>query len=224
MVETATAPASEPAPAPAPGITPASSGPTLIGGDLTGGDSTPASTEAGAGADTQPASGADSISGAPEKYDFTLPDGFEANPESMGQFETFARTANLSQERAQELLDLHVGQLKASAEAFTKAQTTAWETTLKGWREEVTSDPLFAGDKLVSAQTVIGKALDQYGSKEAREAFALTGAGDNPALFRFVHSMAKALSEATVVPPGSPPNGGKPKTVGEALYGPTPAA
>lgn len=153
---------------------------------------------------------------APEKYEFKLPEGIEAAPEAVSKFEEVARTHNLSQEAAQGLMDMHFEQLKTQAETLATAQTQAWTTTIDTWKGEMAKT--YQGEALTKAQTDIGRALDEYGSPEVRQAFDLTGAGWNPAIFSFVHKMAQALSEGTIQPGGGAPTA-KGSTLGTRLYG-----
>jgi hypothetical protein len=97
------------------------------------------------------------------------------------------------------------------------ANQKAWDTTIDTWKAEIEADPVIGGDKSKAAQETLGKALDEYGSPEARRAFEVTAAGWNPHIIRFVHKMAQALSEGgIVVAPG--PAKQSPKTLGQALY------
>lgn len=220
--ETPTPPAPEGGAPPAPALTPPSDT-SLIGGAPSGADSTAGADSTSGSESTAGTEGdkaGDSVAGAPDAYEFKFPDGFEANKEQLGKFEEIARAANLPQERAQELLDLYVGELKSAGDAFASKQMEGWKSTLTSWKNEITSDPNFSGEKLTEAQVVIGKALDQFGSKEARDGFQLTGAGDNPAVFRFVHAMAKALTEGGAQPLGAPPSK-KSGSVADVFYGPS---
>lgn len=187
--------------------------------------------EAPAGEETTPAPAGESTEGAPvkdkvegaegeaavpETYDITLPEGFQVDDTAMGEFTEFAKTNKLSNEAAQAAFNLFHKQVTAQAESFAAEQATAWKTTLDGWKTELGQDPSFAGEKAKAAQQAIGKALDVYGTPETRQAFDLTGAGWNPAIVKFVHSMAKALDEGGIIPGGGPSKG--PRTLGETFY------
>lgn len=143
-----------------------------------------------------------------------LPEGAEVDNAVLTQFTDLAANAGLTQEQAQQMADIGIGLLQSQANEMTKA----WETTLADWQAEIDKDPHIGGDKTEGVKVLLGRMLDQYGSKEAREAFDLTGAGTNPHVVRFIHNMAKALDEGTSIEGGRPvgPIG---KSRGERLYG-----
>lgn len=131
----------------------------------------------------------------PASYEITPPEGVEVNPEALTAFRAQAAQAGLTQEQVKAFTDLHFGQVKLMAEA----QAKAWSETMTAWKNETLSDPTVGGAKFDEASKTIGRALDQYGTPQAREAFALTGAGWNPHIIRFIHSMAEQLTEGSVV-------------------------
>ncbi len=157
---------------------------------------------------------------APVQLDLKLPDGFTVDDTAMASLKEVVSDQNLSpQERGQKLVDLYAKQV----EALNASNAKAWTDTQAGWQAELSSDPVLGGDKMPAALEVIGKAFDQYGDKDgrAREAFDITGAGNNPHIVRMIHKMAEALSEGTYVKPLNPVNGRGPagKTAGQILYG-----
>lgn len=154
------------------------------------------------------------LEGAPETYDFKLPEGIEAS-ESLTKFSELAKAANIPQAKAQELLDLYYAETKTQTEAFSKAQESAWTSTIDGWKGEMAK--AYPGAKLTEAQVRVGKALDEYGSPEARAAFDLTGAGWNPHVFALFDKMAAALSEGSLRAAGSPV-GRTGASLGDRLY------
>lgn len=148
---------------------------------------------------------------APVEYSFKLPENFEVDESALTEFKSYATEAKLTQEQGQKLLDLFVTQQTKAA----SAAETSFKSTNEAWRKEIMSDPLLGGDRHEAAFQTIAKALDQYGGKEAREAFDLTGAGNNPAIIRMIHKMATALSEGTFVQ-GNVPT--RPKSGADILY------
>jgi hypothetical protein len=151
-----------------------------------------------------------------ESYQFNLPDGVTVDEGQMTSLKETLAKANVSPEVGQSLLDLHVAELNRSAEAFAKAQQDAWAETVNTWKAELDADPEFSGENKAKVTSAIGRALDDYGSLEARHAFDLTGAGMNPAIVRFVHNMARALQEGTSIPAPGPAS--RPRTTAETLY------
>lgn len=154
---------------------------------------------------------------AETEYKFTLPDDIKVDPKALTGFTEFATKANLSQEDAQAMLDLHVGQVKATAEALSTAISAQWKTTIDGWKEEIEKDPDLGGANREKALATIGRALDDYGSPEARQAFDSTGAGWNPAIVRMIYKMSSALTEGGPVQAGVL-NARKNGTVAQRFY------
>lgn len=190
-------------------------------------------SESPSGAETAPADagndtvtsgeGNDSIAAEASELkieDLKLADGFEADPEAMAEFGEFAKQNGLKQEQAQAALDLFQKNVQAQVAKLVQDQRAAWKTITDGWVSELDKTPEFSGDNKVKSQQIIGRALDEYGSPEAREAFNLTGAGNNPAVVKFIYSMAKALDEGTPLPQGNPTLGTGPRTPGQVFYPP----
>jgi hypothetical protein len=135
----------------------------------------------------------------------------------MEKFSTFAEKEGWNTEQAQGLVDLYSEASKAYVESVGAAQQKAWDQVIDKWKGDIASDPDLGGDKTEAVQTTIGRALDEYGSDEARVAFEVTAAGWNPAIIKFVWKMAQALEEGAPVPGLGAMRGG-PKTMGQILY------
>lgn len=97
--------------------------------------------------------------GAPETYQFTLPDGMEVDKELEAEFTPFARELNLTQEQAQKLADMYakrVGQESAR-------QIEAGEELAAADRATAEADPEYGGAKMdenLSHSTRFLKAVD----------------------------------------------------------------
>lgn len=119
-----------------------------------------------------------------------------------------------AQSRAQALVDLH---LKSVEQASEKA-SQYYHDLRSEWTEKAKAE---FGEGLNPAIANISKLIDAYGGNqqqiaEIRDTFALTGAGDNPAIFRLMHNVAKALV-AEGRPIGGNP-GGSVRTPAEVLF------
>jgi len=136
--------------------------------------------------------------GAPEKYtDFKLPEGVELDKEMLDEAKTFmAKDLNLTQEKAQKLVDFHVKALQGMAEAPYQL----WADTQREWQAEVNKDPELGGINLPQVKTKISKLLDAYGDPKVREALSFTGAGNNPAIIRTLYKIANVLTEGRFIP------------------------
>lgn len=127
--------------------------------------------------------------------DLTLPEGLSLaeGDEDGVQFLTLAQS--LGKENAQAMLDLHSKFLQRASEEYL----ARWETTQTEWQDAVRALPEFGGDALPATLANIAKVLDRYGDAEVREAFALTGAGNHPAIVRLMAKIARDLNEAPPV-------------------------
>jgi hypothetical protein len=81
-----------------------------------------------------------------------------------------------------------------------------WATTQKAWQDEVKADPTIGGDKLPATLSAVNRLVSEYGDDKLVEAFALTGAGNNVHVIKFLNSVAGKLLEGGPVPGGSPTN------------------
>lgn len=136
--------------------------------------------------------------------DIALPEGFEAEGEVMEEFLTLANDLGLDKDKASSLASLHAKVLSSAQEAAV----SEWDKLQDTWKAEAKALPEIGGDKLDASLSVIAKAIDKYGTPEAREAFNITGAGNNPHIIKLLHSMASKLVEA-------PPVSGSPSTEGQ---------
>jgi hypothetical protein len=84
------------------------------------------------------------------------------------------------------------------------------------WSNEVNADPDVGGDKLAPTTGAIAKIIDKYGTKELRQAFDLTGAGNNLHVIKFLAKIAKDLTEPGPGPSSLP--AGVEKSLAQKLY------
>ncbi len=148
--------------------------------------------------------------GAPEKYEFKLPDGVQLDDKGTAAFSEVAKELNLTQDAAQKVLD-KMGPVIAGrhAEALTQAKAQ--------WVEAAQTDKEFGGDKLSENLAVAKKALDTFGSPELRTLLNESGLGNHPEMIRLMFRAGQAISEDKFVPAGSgSPKGAK--DAANALY------
>lgn len=100
--------------------------------------------------------------------------------------------AKMPPEKASALLALHEQFLQKAADQYL----AVWEKTQTEWRKGVETLPEFGGAALPETLSQIAKIVDRYGDAEVREAFVITGAGNHPAVVRFMAKIAKDMNEA----------------------------
>lgn len=138
--------------------------------------------------------------------DITMPEGLEVNEAIRDEALTIINNRELSpKEQLQGLIDL---QGKLAKEASDTISET-WTNTQKEWQDAVKADPTIGGDKLPTTLAAVNKLVSEYGSPELVETFALTGAGNNVHVIKFLNSIAGKLLEGGAVPASSPSNQGE---------------
>lgn len=134
------------------------------------------------------------------------------------RFEKFLGIANelkLPKEAATSLVSMYAEQVSELQSKMAEEQERTWTSTKEQWVKEARELPEIGGANFDKTLSVIAKAIDKFGDSKVREAYDLTGAGDHPAILRFVYNMAKHLVEQPPVL-GSPP--GSSKSLAQRLY------
>lgn len=135
--------------------------------------------------------------------DITIPEGLEINEALRDEALAIVNNRELSlKEQLQGLINLQAKLAQDASETISKA----WEDTQKAWQDEVKADPTIGGDKLPTTLAAVNKLVTEYGDDKLIEAFALTGAGNNVHVIKFLNSVAGKLLEGSVVSPTAPTN------------------
>lgn len=126
--------------------------------------------------------------GAPEQYEFTAPEGKQYDQGTIEAFSAAAKEANLSQEKAQKLLE-------TMSPKLAERQMAQIAEVQKQWTESSKADKEFGGEKLGENLGVAKKALDQFGTPELKSLLEESGLGNHPEVVRFFYRAGKAISE-----------------------------
>lgn len=143
--------------------------------------------------------------------DFKLPEGVKLDEKAVDDFKAIAAEARLPQEKAQALLDQHVAALQAAVQEPYKL----WNKTQLEWQKQVMADPEMGGQNFEKVtRPALDAAIktfvtDPAEQKTLKDAFSYTGAGNHPAIVKFLYQIGKSVSE------GSPVLGGKPAATGQ---------
>lgn len=162
--------------------------------------------------------------GAPDKYDFKLPEGFEMPEETSKEVNTMFKELNLTNDAGQKLLDYYAKKSQEASEAPFKL----WQDTQEKWIKEVKNDPEI-GSKMDEVKTTVSKAIDGLGDAKLatafREAMDYTGAGNNPAFIKAFYKLAQKLTEGGHVSGNAPskfgqvaPGTSEKPTAAKAIY------
>lgn len=153
-----------------------------------------------------------------ESYTFTYPEGFTPDDKSIADVKAIFAETGVPVDKAQALMDLYSTNLKAASESAATAAQAQFTELNNTWVSEINAMPEFQGETAKETRTILGRAMDEYGSPEAREAFTLTGAGNNPAIVKYILGLAKAVTEGSMTPMGKPPAKPTATTLGGRLY------
>lgn len=153
--------------------------------------------------------------GAPEKYEFKLPEGVTLDEKALGEVTPLFKEANVTQEQAQKFVDYQMAReanaAKVQQEAWAKINTD-WVATAKADKEIGGTEAKF-NESLGLAKT----AIKAFGNEEFSKMFNATGVGNHPEFIRFMAKVGKAIGEDKMHVGGSPAGEGE-KSLAERLY------
>lgn len=141
---------------------------------------------------------------APIKYDaFKLPDGVKLDDERIGKFTEVAGSAQVSQEVAQQFVDLHIaemqryaGEVQQQADAH---QRDVWNKLNDTWKTELRKDEKLGGNRIETTLSMAKAVLEEYGGtpEQVQELIAHTsnnGMGNFPGFIRLLSNLGEALN------------------------------
>ena len=147
--------------------------------------------------------------GAPEKYEFTQPEGQQFDSAVLAAYSEIAKELDLPQAHAQKVID-KVAPVIQARQAEHLAQVK------QDWAAAATTDKEFGGDNLQVNMSVAKKALDAFGTPELKGLLEETGLGNHPEVIRMFYRAGKAIQQDTVVM-GAAPNSASP-SIEQRLY------
>ena len=154
----------------------------------------------------------------PAKYEITLPDGITREDPMLAAFLGAAAEQRMDGKAVQAVLDKA---LPAVQEALA-APHKMWAQLNHEWQGAIKADVELGGANLSASVAQITGFIDRFGGAPVREALAMTGAANHPAIFRFLHTVAKAYAEGSpVIAPTNSPTGIPPDVL-RSLYPSTP--
>ena len=156
------------------------------------------------------------------EYNYKFPDNIKADKAAVDEWTSFARDFKIPPESAQKAVDMFNRAATDFATAYDKQQTErqfqVWNDMRSEWTKQRLADPILGGNNAPIVEKAAARMRDEYvsdapvGSERFKrehaqfdEMLRVTGAGDHPALWRFLRNMAVKLDE-----PRAPAPGGKP--------------
>ena len=142
--------------------------------------------------------------------DLSVPEDLQLNEARQGELVDFINEFQIPPAAVAKFMEMNGGWAQEDAQA----QVDNWTTTQEQWVEQAQNDPKIGGDQLEGNLNEIGKLLDvmtqvpdgkggfaadEKYAGELRQAFDMTGAGNHPAIIRFLSDVAKQarVSEGT---------------------------
>lgn len=129
---------------------------------------------------------------APEKYEFSAPEGTALDADMLGEFEGAARDLKLTQDEAQNLLTRLAPKM---AERMASQNAAMLERAATEWAAAVSTDKEIGGDKLPENLGLARKALDAFGSPALRDLLDGSRLGNHPEVIRFMVRAGRQISE-----------------------------
>jgi len=124
--------------------------------------------------------------------DFKEIEGFDAaDPTLKSYVDLMNDPALTAKDRSIKLIELQ----KQVMKDLSDKSTQAFVKLNQEWEEQVRSDPEFANGKLEPALGGIAKLVTRFGDEKTKEAFDYTGAGNHPAIVKFLHKVSQVLNE-----------------------------
>lgn len=159
----------------------------------------PQTTEQGSGDSPEPS--AVEPEGAPESYaDFSTPEGVAAmDDDVLTTFATTAKELQLSQDKAQSLIN-------AVAPKMQARQQEAFKVQVQTWAEEVASDPEIGGENLDQSVSLARKAYQMGASPALQGLLQKSGLDVHPEMVRMFRYFGGRISEDKVVDGGEAPS------------------
>ena len=143
--------------------------------------------------------------GAPEAYEaFTAPEGVVLADNVLEVAQQAFKDANLSQEKAQSLIDKLT---PAIAQAQQEALDAAIQSQITDWVAAAKADEQIGGDKLAPALANANRVVDTFGSPELRDMLISSGLGNHPAVIKFCDAIFSKISPDTFVAAAPRPGG-----------------
>jgi hypothetical protein len=141
-----------------------------------------------------------------EYADFTVPEGVKLNDAVVGDLKAFAKSKGLTQDEAQQLVDL--GIKNAQNQHATLVDQIAQQQA--SWIEAARIDKEIGGDKLDENRALSKRALDAFGTPELTKMLDESKLGDHPEILRAFYRVGKAISEDRLVAGSTKPTASKP--------------
>ncbi len=130
--------------------------------------------------------GKDSNAEQPIAYtDFTMPEGFELNPDDGKVLQELGQQFKMPQEAVQKLVDLGV--------QMQQRQVQEQQKTIASWVDAAKADPEYGGDKLQANLLTAQRAFSLPRGDKISKILHMSGLGNHPDVVGFMTEVGKLL-------------------------------
>lgn len=127
----------------------------------------------------------------PEAYEFVAPEGMKLNEEMTGKFSELAKARGLTQEAAQEIVNLG-GELVQ--QVYAEIQD-AWDQKREGWAAAALADKEIGADVAKGQDSAAARAFATIATPEMKAIFEETAIGDHPEVLRMFYRLSQRMKE-----------------------------
>ena len=138
--------------------------------------------------------------------DFTVPDGWSIEADDLAAFTALAQGMELTQEQAQEVLNLHVASVGAQETAQQQRQQQSDAELHAGWKATLHNHPELGGDNLAQTEANLGM-LQEIIPPEGVNLLVGSGLIWHPSLVPMFNAFGAALQEQSPGVGGGPGDG-----------------
>lgn len=131
---------------------------------------------------------------------FNFPETFQPAEAELSEFTELLRDNRAPQDLGQKLIDFYARELDRAS----TAQREYWDRTQVEWQDQCRNDPEIGGNRFDTVVKSCGRVIDEFGTPELRQVLTATGAGNHPAMVRFVNKIASVLAEGRPIPAQTP--------------------
>lgn len=150
----------------------------------------------------------------PDKYDIKAPEGSLLSAAQLEALASYAKEQKLTNEQAQALANREHGAIKS----FVENQQQELAKKSEAWKVEASKDAEIGGEAFGKNAELAKRVLAKFGNPTINKFLDDTGYGNHPDVIRVFARLGKAMSEDSLVLPGTQVGGGKKDAV-ELFYG-----
>lgn len=165
---------------------------------------------------------------APTYDAFKTPDGVKFDDAQVKSFTDLLDNAELShQDRAQKLIDMHVGEINRVIQEQRDHQLKSWSDFTDSLKSDFKKDPELGGNRQETSLGIAKYVLEQMGGNADQQKDLIrmmnhTGMGNHLGLIRLLNNVYERFLDTPSPVPGQAPNQATRGNFQDVMYGPGP--